>query len=164
MTRAATLLEVLDEDIRHVEATLLRLDTLRGLLIGGRCGAGEAPGGHPAGRARRTPPRNAGRQQLRRDLAADLGCQENELTLSELLTNWRGRAGAALAERQTRLKTLTAQLKREHTLTVLLSRIVRVQSVAPACFLRPGRQDRHNLQPHRRRQAPDGMALMSMQL
>lgn len=118
--RVAALLDVLDEDIRHVEASLVRLDTLRGLLIKrdeealGKLleeirGQGEA---YVATEGRR--------QELRQSLANDLGWKEKELTLTNLLTQVTGDLRTALVERQTRLKSLIIRLKREHTLTALL--------------------------------------------
>ena len=118
--RVAALLSVLDEDIRHVEATLLRLDRLRGLLIKRDDGALEVlleeirQEGETYGTTERR------RQEIRRDLAADLGCEERDLTLSVLLTRLTKDRRAAMEERQTRLKTLIGRLKREHTLTTLL--------------------------------------------
>jgi hypothetical protein len=126
----AALLDVLDEDIRHLESTISRLDTLRSLLIKRDNGALEKllDGIRQQADAYKTNEHK--RQQLRSDLAADLGCTQRDLTLSKLQGELAGptcpdtqrRCGAALADRQTRLRSLAARLKREYTLTMLLVR------------------------------------------
>jgi len=118
--RVTALLDVLDEDIRHVEATLLRLDALRGLLIKRDDAALQKLLEEIHQQGERYAATECRRQDLRRELAGDLGCSEGELTLSKLLGQVAGHDRAALTERQTRLKTLIARLKREHTLTALL--------------------------------------------
>jgi hypothetical protein len=62
------------------------------------------------------------RQQLRRELAADLGCAECDMTLSRLQQELAGPIRAAVASRQSRLRSLAVHLKREHALTALLLR------------------------------------------
>jgi hypothetical protein len=122
-TRTAELLDVLDADIRHLEGTLSYLNTLRTLLIR-RADPGLAQlldDIRQQGQMREENEQK--RQRLRRELAADLGCREGDLTLSRLQDEWAGREmGAALRQRQDRLRSLTGQLKREHALTVLLLR------------------------------------------
>jgi len=119
-THVTALLDVLDDDIRHVETSLLRLDALRGLLIkrDDEALAKLLEEVHRQGEAYAVT--ECRRQELRCDLAKDLGWKEKELTLTKLLTRLTGHSRTALAERQTRLKTLIAQLKREHALTTLL--------------------------------------------
>jgi hypothetical protein len=119
----AALLEVLDEDIRHVESTLSRLNVLRSLLIKREDAALQKLLDEVRGQAEAYQANEFKREQLRQDLAADLGCAASALTLSKLAGALAGQAvGVALAERQVRLRTLTAQLKREHAQTVLLVR------------------------------------------
>jgi hypothetical protein len=119
-TKITVLLDVLDADIRHVETVLLRLDALRALLIkrdegGLECLLEDIQRQSEAHRANEQK-----RQALRGELAAELECREGELTLSVLKGKLSGANRSALAERQTRLRTLVEQLKREHTLTTLL--------------------------------------------
>lgn len=122
VTRTA-LLEVLDEDIRHLESTLSRLNALRSLLIKREDAALQRLLEEVRGQADAYQANERRREQLRQELAADLGCAASALTLSTLADAWAGHAvGVALAERQARLRSLTAQLKREHALTVLLIR------------------------------------------
>ncbi len=119
-TRVTALLGVLDEDIQHIEATLLRLDLLRGLLIKRDDKALEKllEEIHTQGETYAATENK--RQELRHELARALGFPGRDLTLSELRTRVAGQDGVALAERQTRLKALVARLKREHKVTALL--------------------------------------------
>lgn len=163
-TQVTALLDVLDEDIRHVETTLVRLDTLRGLLIKRDDGAlerlleetrrqGEA---HVATEHRR--------EELRQDLAHVLGWTERELTVSNLLTQVTGDLGTALAQRQTRLKVLIAQLKREHTLTALLiSDCRRFNRSLLQVFLGPAGKTGTTYSPSGAAKHPTGTALLNMQ-
>ena len=119
-TRVDALLAVLDEDIRHAETSLSLLDTLRGLLI---------KRDEPAlirllDDLRREAEVHAGneqqRERLRRELANEMQCGIQEITLSTLKDRLSGERQAVVVQRQTRLKALTADLKREYTLTALL--------------------------------------------
>jgi hypothetical protein len=119
-TKITALLEVLDEDIRHVETALTRLDALRTLLIQ-RDERGLESLLEDIRRQGETHTVNERkRQTLRRELAAQLECQEGELTLSTLQGQLSGPSRSAVVARQTRLKTLAGQLRREYTLTTLL--------------------------------------------
>ena len=126
MTRSAVemnverLLAVLDEDIRHLETTLVQLDMLRGLLIK----RDDAALGHLLAEIRGRIEAYAGneqtRQMLRADLAVALGCGMNRLTLSKLQSMLPEQQRASVAARQKRLGSLIAELKHEYTLTVAL--------------------------------------------
>ena len=116
-TSVASLLEVLDEDIRHVEATLSRLDALRTLLIKRDDKALEKLLDEIREHSEAHAVNEQRRQALRRDLAATLGCEQRDLTLSRLREELSGPSCMALTERQVRLKSLVVQLKREYTLT-----------------------------------------------
>lgn len=162
--KAAELLDVLDEDIRHVEATLLRLDTLRSLLIKRDDAALEKlledihrhSETHDATECRR--------QALRRDLAAELGWDPNDLTLSKLQARLAGSRRIALAQRQTRLNTLIAQLKREHTLTtLLLADCAKFNRSLLHAFFGPAGRAGTTYSPTGAAQQPAGMALLNMQ-
>jgi hypothetical protein len=129
-SKIAALLEVLDEDVRHLENALSRLDLLRSLLIRRESAALEQLLDDIRQQAEAHRAIEQKRQQLRQDLALDLDCTEGELTLSRLRKELTGpacsdtqrRCGAAVAERQARLRSLAAQVRREHTLTALLLR------------------------------------------
>ena len=116
-TKVDALLVVLDDDIRHTEATVSQLDTLRGLLIKRDEAALEQllRDLRDQGQThRRTEQR---RQQLRQELADELGHDAKTLTLSALQAVLSGPRRAALADRQTRLKSRIGRLRREHRLT-----------------------------------------------
>lgn len=126
--KVTALLEVLEADARHLESALSRLDLLRSLLIRRENAALEQLLGdiHQQAEAYRAIEQR--RQQLRKDLALDLGCTEDELTLSRLrreltaptCSETQRRCAAAVADRQARLRSLAAQVRREHSLTALL--------------------------------------------
>lgn len=119
-TKTDELLAVLDADIEHLETTLSGLDALRSLLIkrdddGLRALLEEIT---RQGDARQENERQ--RQRLRAELAQALSCEPEQLTLSRLQAVLSEPQRTALRERQTRLKALMADLKREHRLTALL--------------------------------------------
>lgn len=111
------LLTVLDDDIRHTEATISQLDTLRTLLIKRDDAALEQllrelrEQGQVQGRI------ELRRQALRQELADALGGTAKSLTLSALQKALSGPQRAAVADRQMQLKARIARLKREYRLT-----------------------------------------------
>lgn len=171
-TRIAALLDVLEADIRHLEYTLARLDTLRSLLIKREEAALHQLLEEIRRQAEAYEANEQERQQLRRDLAADLGCRESDLTLSTLQRELNGpsrraaqtRYGAALAQRQARLRSLAAQLKREYTLTVLLVRdCVRFNRSLLQAFLGTGGRGGATYSPSGAAKQEISTILMSMQ-
>lgn len=118
--KMTALLGVLDEDIQHIEATLLRLDLLRGLLIKRDDKALEKLLAEIQTQGETYVATESKRQELRQEMAMALGLQERDLTLSELVACVGREDGAALAQRQIRLKNLIARLQREHKATALL--------------------------------------------
>ncbi len=116
-TKVEALLDVLDQDIRHIEATLSRLDVLRTLLIKRDDEALEKLLDDIRRHSEAHAANEQQRQALRRDLAAALGCRERDLTLSKLREELSGPSCRAVTERQARLRLLVAQLKHEYTLT-----------------------------------------------
>lgn len=118
--RFELLLELLDEDIRHVEHLLSRLDALRSGLIRRRDAEmsevledmRRETEGHAA--------RDRQREDLRRELAAEWGCSLRDVTLSNLRIRVPDRQRGALMDRHARLKSLVEALKREYALTVML--------------------------------------------
>jgi len=114
------LLAVLDEDVRHLEATLSELDTLRRLLIKRDDAALDRLLGEIRGRTEAYAANEQRRQVLRSELALALGCTKGRFTLSRLQDMLPDPQRAAVEARQKRLKSLVAELRREHTLTVAL--------------------------------------------
>ncbi len=163
-TRVAALLEVLDDDVRHIEATLLRLDALRGFLIRRDDEALQQQllEIHEQGQAYAVTERR--RQELRRELAAALGASEGDLTLSGLLPRLAESDRSALAERQTRLKLLIARLKREHTLTsLLIADCAKFNRSLLRVFLGPDGKTGTTYSPTGTARHPTGVALLNMQ-
>lgn len=164
-TRVAALLEVLDDDVRHVEASLLRLDTLRKLLIKRDDGALQKllQEIHEQGEPYAVTEHR--RQELRHALAADLGCSRNDLTLSDLAAHLDGQDRSAVAQRQTRLKILIAQLKREHVLTsLLIADCARFNRSLLRVFFGPTGQTSTTYSPSGAARHVMGMTLLNMQL
>ena len=119
-TKVEELLAVLDEDIRHLEATLSHLDALRRLLIkrddtGLRELLDEI--GRQAGAREENEQK---RQHLRAELAVTVPCTPDQLTLSRLQSVLPDPYRGVLCERQGRLRALMTDLKREHKVTALL--------------------------------------------
>lgn len=119
-TKIDELLAVLDEDIRHVETTLSRLETLRGLLIKRDDVALDSLLGEIRRQAEIYAANEQARQGLRADLAEALGCEPGQLTLSKLQAALPDQRRSLVVERQARLKSLAAELKREYALTTML--------------------------------------------
>lgn len=118
--KVQALLDVLDEDIRDIEATLLRLDALRTMLVK-RDDAGLERLLEDIRRQSESHAVNERkRQDLRAELAVAAGCGPGDLTLSKLRAHLPEPSRTAVAQRQNRLRSLVAQLKREHLLTTVL--------------------------------------------
>jgi hypothetical protein len=119
-TKVEALLTALDEEIRNTESTLSQLDLLRALLIKRDDRALEQllhdlrqeAASRAAGAQRR--------EAIRKELADELGCDLRVMTLSFLKRTLSGPRRQAVADRQTRLQSLIAQLKREYALTTAL--------------------------------------------
>ncbi len=119
-TTIQALLEVLDQDIRHVETVLLQLEKVRALLVNRDDVGLEKLLEDIRRQADAYAAQEQRRQTLRNDLAAQFGWSERDVTLSRLQGQLTGAGRAALVERQVRLKSLIEQLKREHMLTAVL--------------------------------------------
>ncbi len=119
-TKVDALLTVLDEDIRHTETALTLLDTLRTLLIKRDEMALTGLLGDMRWEADVHAKNERQREHLRQELANELQCDIRDVTLSMLKDRLLGERHAAVVQRQTRLKALTDDLKREYTLTAML--------------------------------------------
>ncbi len=170
--KVTALLEVLDADGRHLESALSRLDQLRSLLIRRENAALERLLGEIHQQADAYRAMEQKRQQLRRDLALDLGCTEGELTLSRLrqvltsstCSEAQRRLAAAVADRQARLRSLAAQIRREHSLTALLLReAARFNQSLLRVFLGSAGRGCATYSPTGAAHRDAGAALMSMQ-
>jgi hypothetical protein len=118
--RIELLLDVLDKDCRHIERLLARLDGLRAALIR----RDDSEMSEVLGAIRREAAGHTAterqRQDLRQQLADDLGWSKSDVTLSGLKAVLSGAQHRALAERQAGLRSLVETLKREYALTAML--------------------------------------------
>lgn len=119
-TKVNALLDALDEDIRHAETSLSLLDTLRSLLIKRDEASLEGLLKELRREAEAHADNERRREDLRHQLAVELRCHVRDVTLSSLKDALPGERQVAVTERQTRLKSLAAELKREYTLTAML--------------------------------------------
>ncbi len=170
--KVTALLEVLDADVRHLESALSRLDLLRSSLVRRENAALERLLGDIQQQAEAYRAIEQERQQLRRDLALDLGCTEGELTLSRLrkeltaraCTEAQRRLAGVVADRQARLRSLAAQVRREHSLTALLLReVARFNQSLLRVFLGSADRGCATYSPTGTAHRDAGAALMSMQ-
>lgn len=160
----AALLDVLDVDIRHIEISLSRLDTLRTLLIKRDDASLERLLDEIRKEADAYATNERRRESLRRAIGTRLGRNGADLTLSEVQTLVEGPSRNALQDRQARLKSLTAQLRREYTLTaMLLSDCARFNRSLMQAFFGPGSQGGITYSPSGVTRQQGNTTLMSMQ-
>jgi len=114
------LLVVLDKDIEHVQESLSRLNELRSLVIK----RDEAALSSLLERIRvesdAYTANELKRRSIRRELALALGCDFELMTLSRLETSLPEEKKAQVNQRKAKLKSLTKELKMEHSRTALL--------------------------------------------
>ncbi len=164
-TKVEQLLAVLDEDIRHLETTLVQLDALRGLLIRRDDPALEQLLGEIRSRTDAYAANEQTRQVLRADLALALGFGADGLTLSKLQSMLPPPQQALVAARQKRLNSLITDLKREYMLTaVLVSDCVRFNRTLARAFFGPGSQAGVLYNPAGQARQQTNATLMSLQL
>ncbi len=114
------LLVVLDEDIRHVRASLLRLDELRGLVVK----RDQAALGRLLEKIREESQEyslnESKRESMRMGFAAALRCGVGDMTLSRLESVLGDEKRIEVAQRKVELRSLTEKLQREHAKTAML--------------------------------------------
>lgn len=123
------LLAVLDEDIRHVRASLLRLDELRGLVVK----RDQAALGRLLEKIREESQEysvnECKRESMRMGLAASLECGVSDMTLLRLESVLGDEKRIEVAQRKSELRSLTEKLRRESRRTSgLLSDCARFNS------------------------------------
>jgi len=124
------LLAVLDKDIEHIQESLLRLDRLRSLLIKPNNESLERLLENIRADSDDYTTNETRRQSIRGELAAILGCNVEQMTLSKLEDCFEGQHKDQIARKRIKLKLLTEELKREHLSTaMLLSECARFNSV-----------------------------------
>jgi hypothetical protein len=115
--KVQSLLAVLDDDIRHVQTALEQLDRLRGLLIKRDHAGLERLLIDLASQADIYAVNEQKRQHLRQELADELKCSPDQVTLSRLASFLPDALRSGISERQKTLKSQAGKLKREHKLT-----------------------------------------------
>jgi len=114
------LLAVLDKDIEHLQESLLRLTELRSLVIK----RDDAALGRLLERIQAESnsyrSNESQRQSIRKELAIGFGCDLEQMTLSKLEASLTEERKAQIANKKTKLSSLTKELKNEHLSTALL--------------------------------------------
>jgi hypothetical protein len=113
------LLFVLDEDIRHIQQSLSRLNELRSLVVKRDDLSLAKLLENIQAESDNYMANELKRQSIRKELAVALDCNLEQVTLSRLEAVLPKEKGAQMSERKARLKSLTGQLKREHLSTAL---------------------------------------------
>lgn len=114
------LLVILDKDIQHIQQSLSRLDELRSLVVKrDEAALGKLLKSIQAESSSYTS-NELKRQSIRKELAIAFGCEPKQMTLSRLEATLPEEKKGQVAQRKTKLRALTEELKKEHLSTVLL--------------------------------------------
>lgn len=114
------LLACLDTDVKHIQESLANLNELRSLVIKRDDTAlGKLLENIQAG-ANRYGANESNRQSIRKGLANILGCGIEQMTLSTLVSCLPEAKKELMTQMQTKLRALTAELKKEHFSTAML--------------------------------------------
>jgi hypothetical protein len=114
------LLAVLDADIQHLENSLVRLNTLRGLVIKRDHDALSHLLTMVQAELKRSSDNESRRKTLCKQLAVLIGCQPDQVTLSRIGLTLAGPQKSELDARKSKLALLTTRLKNEYSSTRLL--------------------------------------------
>jgi DNA-directed RNA polymerase sigma subunit (sigma70/sigma32) len=162
--KISPLLNVLDDDIRYVETTLARLDTLRTLVIKRDDKALQKLLEEIHQHGNTHAENEQKRRELQRELSTELKGEEGEVTLSRLLCHTAGETHDALRERQKKLKSLISKLKHEYTLTALLvADFSRLNRSLMRAFFGPTKSRERTYSPSGAATYTGGMAMLNLQ-
>ena len=114
------LLAVLDNDIRHMEETLSRLNELRALVIKRDDVSLRKLLENIQAEANNYRDNELKRRMLREELAVAFGCGIEQMTLSRLEAELSGEKKDEVARRKIKVQILAGRLKKEHLNTALL--------------------------------------------
>lgn len=114
------LLAVLDEDIEHIQDSLSRLNELRSLLIKPSNGSLDRLLENIRADSDSYAANESKRQSIRRELAAELGCDAEQMNLSRLEAHLTGQKKDQVTRKKTKLRSLTEELKKEYLSTMML--------------------------------------------
>lgn len=134
------LLFVLDRDIQYIQDNLSRLNDLRCLVVRRDDVSLHKLLANIQTESSSYKTNELKRQLLREELAVISGCSLDQMTLSRLEADLSGEKKAEVAQRKTRLQTLTRKFKKEHSSTMsLLSDCARFNSMLVKSVLEFGR-------------------------
>lgn len=134
------LLFVLDRDIQHIQDNLSRLNDLRCLVVRRDDVSLHKLLENIKTESSSYKTNESKRRLLREELAVISGCSLDQMTLSRLEADLSGEKKAEVAQRKTRLQTLTRRFKKEHLSTMsLLSDCARFNSMLVKSVLEFGR-------------------------
>jgi hypothetical protein len=114
------LLVCLDEDIQHIQESLLHLNELRRLVIKRDDTALGKLLESIQTESDRYRPHESRRQSIRKELANVLGCDLEQVTLSALEASLPKAKKDEVTQMKAKLRSLTDELKKEHLSTALL--------------------------------------------
>ncbi len=114
------LLLCLDEDARHIQQSLSRLDKLRAFVVKRDDASLGKLLESIQGESDSYSANELKRQSIRKELAAALDCNLRQMTLSRIEYELSGVKKAQVAERKAKLRSLTDELKKAHLGTMLL--------------------------------------------
>lgn len=114
------LVDCLDKDCQHILETLSEINELRALVIKRDDAALSKMLESIQTKSEDYRKNESKRQLIREELANALGYSMEQVTLSSLETSLHGTTRIKIAERNTRLKSLIEELRREHFSTALL--------------------------------------------
>jgi len=134
------LLFVLDRDIQHFQDNRSRLNDLRCLLVKRDDVSIRKMLANIQAESSSYKTNELRRRLLREELAVISGCSFDEMTLSRLEAELSGEKRSEVAQRKTRLQTLTREFKKEHLSTMsLLSDCARFNGMLVKSVLEFGR-------------------------
>jgi len=114
------LLSILDKDITHIQQSLSQLNELRSFVIKRDEIALGKLLQRISAQSDSYRSHELKRQSIRKELADSLGYNLEQMTLSALETHLPQEQKAQVAQRKSKLRTLMAELKKEHLSTALL--------------------------------------------
>jgi hypothetical protein len=124
------LLVVLDKDIQHMRESLLQVDELRSLVVKRDEAALSKLLESIQAESDSYRSHELKRQSIRKELATALDCNFEQMTLSRLEVTLAEEKKSQVTERKDKLRSLIAELKKEHLSTaMLLSDCARFNSV-----------------------------------
>ena len=157
------LFAILETDVRHLKEGLSRLNELRGLVIKRDDAALSRLLDTIRAEANSRSVQGAKRQSIRRDLANELGCNAEQVTLSRLETILSETKRSRVASTKAALRVLVKELEKEHARTaMLLSECARLNRLFLSHFLGLGKTETATYSPDGVRKQQNETAFVSI--